>query len=51
MFTTIAQVKDLNGLQFQLHFSYNQYENMAKLTGVTIRILEENIWDSSRQAT
>ena len=29
MFTTIAQAKDLNALQFNLSFSYNQYENMT----------------------
>lgn len=43
MFTTIAQVKYLNGLLFQSFFSYDQYEKMTKLTGVTLRIVEENI--------
>ena len=42
MFTTTARAKDLNGLRFQLSFSYNQYEKMKKLTRVTIRIIEEN---------
>ena len=32
MFTTTAQAKYLNGLLFQLSFSYNRYENMKKLT-------------------
>ena len=41
-FTTRTQAKYLNGLQFQLSFSYNQYENMTKLTRVTIRIAKEN---------
>ena len=39
MFTTIAWVKDLNGLRFQPPFSYDSYEKMAKLTGVTIRTI------------
>ena len=58
MFTIITQAKDLNGLRFQLSFSYkryekitnirlsfsyNQYEKMTKLTRVTIRIVKENI--------
>ena len=42
MFTTTSRAKDLNGLRFQLSFSYNQYEMMTKLTRVTIRIVEEN---------
>jgi len=42
MFTTIAWIKYLNGLPFQLPLSYNRYENMAKLTVVRIRIVEEN---------
>ena len=29
MFTTIARAKDLNGLRFNLSFSYNRYENMT----------------------
>jgi hypothetical protein len=33
-FTTISRVKGLNGLQNQLHFSYDQYENMGNLTSV-----------------
>ena len=42
MFTTTTRAKDLNGLRFQLSFSYNRYEKMTKLTRVTIRIVEEN---------
>ena len=42
MFTTTTRAKDLNGLRFQLSFSYNGYENMTKLTRVTIGIVEEN---------
>lgn len=42
MFTTITRFEDLNGLQFQFPFSCNRYENMAKLIGLTIRIVEEN---------
>ncbi len=36
MFTTIAQVKGFNGLQFQLPFSYVQYVKMTKVIGVAI---------------
>ena len=32
MFTTIVRDKDLNGLWFNLSFSYNRYEKMEKLT-------------------
>ena len=42
MFTTTTRAKDLNSLRFQLSFSYNRYENVTKLTKVTIRIVEEN---------
>ena len=42
LFTTVPQVKYLNGLWFQLHFSYDQYEKMEKLIGVAIGIVEEN---------
>lgn len=31
LFTTIVQVKEFNGLQCQLSFSYNRYENMGKV--------------------
>ena len=41
MFTKTARAKYLNGLQFKLSFSNNQYENMTKLTWVKIRIVEE----------
>ena len=37
MFNTIARVKYLNGLWFQLPFSYDRYEKMEKIIGVTIR--------------
>ena len=42
MFTTTSRAKYLNGLWFQLFFSYNQYEKMTKLTRVTIRRVQEN---------
>ena len=42
LFTITSQAKDLNGLCFQLSFSYNRYEKMTKLTRVTTRIVEEN---------
>ena len=42
LFTTISRAKDLNGLQFNLSFSYNRYEKTTKVTRVTIRIVEEN---------
>ena len=42
MFTIVARVKYLNGLWLQMPFSYDWYEKMAKLIGVTIRTLEEN---------
>ena len=42
MFTTTTRAKDFNCLEFQLSFSHNPYENMTKLTRVTIRIVEEN---------
>ena len=46
MFTTIAWVKDLNGLRFQLSFSYDRYEKMEKLACVIIinggKLLENN---------
>ena len=42
MFTTTSWAKDLNDLQFQMSFSYNQYEKMTKLTRVIIGIVEEN---------
>ena len=32
-FTTTTQAKYLNGLWFQLSFSYNRYEKMKKLKG------------------
>lgn len=41
-FTTITQVKHLNGLWFQPPFSYDPCEKMEKLIGVTIRTIEEN---------
>ena len=39
MFSTIVEAKYLNGLWFQLSFSYNRYEKMTKLIRVTIRII------------
>ena len=36
LFTTVACVKYLNGLWFQLLFSYDRHEKMEKLIGVTI---------------
>jgi ATP-dependent exoDNAse (exonuclease V) alpha subunit len=36
-FTAISRVKYLNGLRFQPPFSYDQYENMEKVAGMTIR--------------
>ena len=42
IFNIIAQAKYLNGLCFQLSFSYNRYENITKLTRVAIRIVQEN---------
>ena len=42
MFTTIARLKYLNGLQFQPPFSYDRYEKMAKLISVAIKIVEGN---------
>ena len=43
MFTTTTRAKYLNGLLFQLSFSYNRYENMTKLTRVKIRIVNKII--------
>jgi len=44
MFTTTSRAKYLNGLRFQLSFSYNRYENMTKIKRVTtIRIVEKKI--------
>ena len=42
LFTIISRVKYLNGLWFQLLFSYDRYEKMEKLIGVIIGIIEEN---------
>ena len=42
MFTATDRARYLNGLRFQLSFSYNRYGNMKKLTKVTIRIVKEN---------
>ena len=42
MFTITARAKYLNCLQLQLSFPYNRYENMTKLTRVTIRIVEKS---------
>ena len=42
LFTTIAWAKYLNGLWFQLLFSYDRYEKMEKLICVTIGTVEEN---------
>ena len=42
MFTTKTRAKCLNGLRFQMSFSYNKHENMTKLTRMIIRIVEEN---------
>ena len=42
MLFTTTRAKDLNGLRFQLSFSYSRYEKMTKLTRVTIRIVQEN---------
>ena len=42
MFTTTDRAKYLNGLLFQLSFSYNPYEKMTKLTRVTIIIVQES---------
>ena len=42
MFTTTTRAKYLNGLLFQLSFSYNRYEKMTKITRVKIRIVIEN---------
>jgi ATP-dependent DNA helicase PIF1 len=36
-FTAISRVKYLNGLRFQPPFSYDRYQKMEKLAGVTIR--------------
>ena len=43
MFTAISWVKYLNGLQSQPPFSYEWYENMAKVVGMKIRKAEEEI--------
>ena len=40
MFTTISRDKYLNGLRFNLSFSYNRYEKTTKVTKVTRRIVE-----------
>ena len=42
LFTTVARVKYLNGQWFQLLFSYDRYEKMEKLIGVTLGTVEEN---------
>ena len=42
IFSTIVPAIYLNGLWFQLFFSYNRYEKITKLTKVEIRIVEEN---------
>ena len=42
LFTIVARVKYLNGLWFQLLFSYDRYEKMEKLTSVILGIIEEN---------
>ena len=39
MFMTIVQVKELNGLQYQLSFSYNRYEKIENLTN-NLKILQ-----------
>ena len=45
MLFTVDRVKYLNGLWFQLLFSYDRYEKMEKLIGVTIRRVEENSFE------
>ena len=42
LFTKVARVKYLNALWFQLLFSYDRYEKMEKLIGVTVGTVEEN---------
>ena len=40
LFTIVAWIKYLNVLWFQLLFTYDQYEKMEKLVGVTIGTVE-----------
>ena len=51
VFTTMDWTKDLNGLWFKLSYSYNRYENMAKVKMVTIRIIEENSFSLTTMKT
>jgi hypothetical protein len=40
-FTAISQVKGLNDLQFEPHFSYDRYEKMEELGAVVIKKMKK----------